>query len=167
MAENLTEVERQILANQFRILSHLDTSGENYEVSAEIMERGLTGQYHSAMTVSREEKSSEMCNETSEILNMYRRINHTIAKLSAEEREELDLEKIKFDGFDANNDDHYRYMKFLVEKMDLWQEHKDSYINSHSIFSLSRYRKMLEYQIQLDNPNNIDIEDLKKYIDAV
>ena len=166
MTENLTETERQILANQYRILAHLK-SDKSYEVSAEILERGFTGQYHSAFHTNSEEKSIEICNETSEILNMYRRINHSITKLTDEERAELDLEKIKFEGFDANNNDHYHYMKFLVEKMNLWQEHKDSYINSHSIFSLEKYRKMRDYEKQLENPNNIDIKDLKKYIDAV
>ena len=58
-------------------------------------------------------------------------------------------------------------MKFLVEKMDLWQEYKDNYINSHSTFPLEKYRKMRSYEERLENPNNIDIEDLKKYIESV
>ncbi|REE07808.1 uncharacterized protein YfbU (UPF0304 family) [Winogradskyella pacifica] len=167
MPETLTIVERQILANQFRILAQIEENGEHHSISAEILERGLTGQYHSVFNVYNEEKSIEICNETSEILNMYRRINNTIAGLSEAERDELDLERIQFDGFDANNDPHYHYMTFLVENMNLWQEHSGNYLNSHTQASLAKYRRMLDYQNQLDNPNNIGIEDLRNYINAL
>jgi len=43
--KTLTITERQILANQFRILSKLEDDTEYYEKRAEIVENGYTGQY--------------------------------------------------------------------------------------------------------------------------
>lgn len=167
MAQKLTEIERQILANQFKILACLEINKQRNSNSAEIMERGFTGQYKAAFSVNAVEESIDICEETSQILYMYCRINKTIAKLSTKERAKLELEKIEFKGFDADHDPHYRYMKFLVEKMNLWQEYRGSYLNSHSAFSLGKYRKMLKYQNQVDKLNDKGVEDLKNFIKAV
>lgn len=85
---------------------------------------------------------------------MFRAINNAIASLTNEERESLDLEKFKFKGFDANNDNHYFYMKFMVEEANLFQEHKGTYMNSHTISTIGRYRKMLARYNQIINDNN-------------
>jgi len=159
--EKLTIVERQILANQYRILAKLEND-EYYERNADILVRGYTGKYHEVFNVHSEEIPIEICEETSEILNMYRRITNTIATLTPEQKEQLDLEKLKFEGFDANNDSHYHYGTFMIEKMNLWQEHKDMYFNSHSVFPLQKYRKMLAYHQEKMEQDIYDItfEDL-------
>lgn len=164
--ETLTVVERLSLANQFRILAKLHDD-ESLLVNAEILEDGYTGRYGDAIRLRHNEVPLGICNETDEILNMYRRINNAIAKLQPEEKESLNLKKIEFEGFDANNDFHYGYMTFMVEKMDLWQEHRERNLNSHSMTSIMKYRKLLEFQRNLleKKKYDLDLNDLKHMIE--
>lgn len=167
--ETLSIVERQILANQFKILSKIGNDGEDYETKIEILENGYTEQYYEIFEVDTEEIPIEICEETSQILNMYRRINNAIEKMTEEEKKACDLDIIKFEGFDANNDPHYQYMTFMVERMKLWREYKGEYINSHSSFPLLKYQKMLDYQnYLLDNDQyHMTTEDLENLIDVL
>lgn len=170
--ETLSIVERQILANQFKILSKLGGEGvdtEDYQTKIEILENGYTEQYYEIFDVDTEEIPIEICEETSQILNMYRRINTAIGELTADERAEFDLEKIKFEGFDANNDPHYHYMIFMVDRMKIWREYRGEYVNSHSPFTLPKYQKMLDYQnYLLDNDQyHMTKEDLENLIDMI
>lgn len=169
MIDTLTIVERQILTNQFKILARLEDNAEHHLVSAEIFENGYTGRYGDALNVGREETSIEVCNETEEILNMYRRIHTGIEALSEEEREGLDLDSIRFEGFDMNNDDHYFYMRFMVEKMDLWQEHNGRNLNSHTNASLRKYRAMLAHYRELMAQQNYNITrvELEQFIEII
>jgi len=165
--ETLSIVERQILANQFKILSKITDQTEEYEIKLEILENGYTEQYYEIFEVDTEEIPVEICEETSQILNMYRRINNALDTFSEDEKELLDLEKIKFEGFDAHNDTHYYYMNFMVKRMNLWREYKSEYLNSHSPLSLLKYRKMLEYQNYLLDNDQYDLnkEDINCMIE--
>lgn len=170
---NLTQVERQILANQHLILAKLSENEDDYEyksnlVKREILIKGLSGEYHEIFDVYSEEISLDICQETSNILNMYRRINSTISQLTEDEKQALDLEKIKFEGFDANNDDHYGYASFIIENLDKWKELKDTYLNSHSSFSIIKYRKMLFKQNELlKSKMDLDADDLREIINSI
>lgn len=167
--ETLSIVERQILANQFKILSKMGEDSEDYITKIEILENGYTEQYYEIFEVDTEEIPIEICEETSQILNMYRRINNAIEKLSDEERKSIDLDMLKFEGFDANNDPHFHYMTFMVERMKLWREYKSEYLNSHSPFALLKYQKMLDYQnYLLDNDQyHLTTEDLESLVDML
>ena len=166
--ETLSIVERQILSNQFRILEKLEEDKDYYRTKAEILENGYTGRYGEVFLVNRDEIPFEVCKETSDILNMYRRINYAISSLSDEDKEEMELEKIKFEGFDGNNDSHYHYMEYMVENLNLWQEHKDNYLNSHSVFPIEKYRTLLEYQNRaLEDKMDLSKEDIERMIELV
>lgn len=157
--ETLSIVERQILANQFRILSKIGNDTQNYETKIEILENGYTEMYYEVFDLNTEEIPIEICEETTQILHMYERISNLISTLSEEEKAEFDLDKIKFEGFNARTDLHYHYMTFIVDTVDLWSDYKGTNLNSRSESQLSKYRRMLEYQIfLLDN----DQYDLKK-----
>ncbi|MEW5676113.1 YfbU family protein [Flavobacterium enshiense] len=164
--ESLSIVERQILANQFRILSKMESDPQDYETKIEILENGYTEQYYEVFDVNTDEIPLEICEETSQILNMYRRINNCIKKLSEKERTELNLEKIAFEGFDVKRDFHFQYMTFMIEKMNLWREYRNLYLDSRSRLSLMKYRKMLEYQNYLLDNDQYDLtkSNLKKLI---
>jgi uncharacterized protein YfbU (UPF0304 family) len=168
--KTLSIVERQILANQFRILATQDEdNNEDYETKAEILEKGYTGEYDEVFNVYSDEVDYETCRETSEILNMYRRINNVIGLLTEEEKATLNLERIEFKGFDANNNSHFHYMTFMVGKLDKWQEHNGNYLNSHSAIPLMNYKRMLEYQngVLNDQKFDLDIDDLRNLIELV
>lgn len=140
----LTKTERAMLANQNRILAFLDEdNSDNYLIKAQIAERGFEGLYDRLFEHIYEGVSEDVCMETHNILTMYRVINNCIETLTPEEKNNLDLNSIKFTGFDANNDDHYFFMKFIVNEVNLYEEYKNVNLNSHSMSSLGKYRKML------------------------
>ena len=166
--KTLSVVERQILANQFRILERIEDDKDYYRTKAEILENGFAGRYYEIFLVSNEEIPFEICRETSEILNMYRRIGNSIATLSEQEKEKMDLDKIKFEGFDGSSDQHYHYMEYMVENLNLWKEHKGNYLKSHSSFSIEKYRKLLKFQNKvLEDKMDLSKKDLEKMIELV
>ena len=165
----LSIIERQMLANQYLILSYLEENeSELNKLKSEILMEGYTQGYNQVFSLS-EEIPIEICKETIEILNMYRSIDNTIGPLSQEDKDKLDLEKIQFEGFDQQSDPHYRYAKFMIEKENKWDEHKDIKLNSHDPFSLRKYKKMLDYQKSQINGDkrHLDKNDIEKMIALV
>lgn len=170
--ETLSVVERQILINQFRILSKMEVneeSSEDYDIQIEILENGYTEKYYEIFDVNPEEIPLEICEETSQILCMFRRINNATKTLSDEEKLELRLNELQFEGFDAGTDAHYHYMKFMVEKMNLWREYKNVNLKSNCRFQLKKYRKMMEYQNYLLENDKYDFNaaDLQTLIELL
>jgi hypothetical protein len=166
--ETLSIVERQILANQFRILSKMGNNSQDYNTKIEILENGYTEKYIEVFDVSTEEIPIEICEETTQILSMYTRINAAIESLSTEEKSVFDLDKIRFEGFHPRRDPHYQYMTFMIQSMNLWPEYKDMPLNSDSRYQLSKYQRMLEYQYFLMDNDQYDFqkENLEHLIDV-
>ena len=142
--EKLNKVERAILANQFRILAFLDeTNGAHLNKKAEIAEYGYEGLYGELLDHIYDGVDNATCDETFDILTMFRAIQNTISGLTDEEKETIDLDMLKFQGFDANNDKHYGFMEFLVEKEGRYKGIANLYRNSHSISTIRIYRGLL------------------------
>src|SRR5690606_35297528 len=121
----LTKTERLILANQNRILAFLDKpNADSYNNNVEIAEYGYEGLYHQLLGVIGDDDiiPYAVYKEADEILSLFRLINNSFGKLSKEEQEEINLSAIEFEGFDANNDDHYFIATFMVEKLGLYKE---------------------------------------------
>ncbi len=167
--ETLSVVERQMLVNQFRILSKIGDPSENYDLRIDILENGYTEKYYEVFDVAIEEIPIEVCEETTQILFMYKRINAAIESLTQSEKQELDLDVIRFEGFNARRNLHYQYFEFLVEKTNQWDEYSEMYFISADESQLSKYKKMLDYQIfLLDNDQYIlRKEDLCHLINVV
>ena len=161
---NLTNVERLILGNQYRILAKLNegTHDEEYfQKKVEILDRGYAW-YYGDLLVS-EPLPIEVSVETMDILDMFRQIDAYVSQLKDNERETLNVEKLTFKGFDANNDPHYGFAKFIIEKDDRYGERKGMYLNSHTNSTLPRYRRMLEVYraIRGKDFKNLTLDDLK------
>lgn len=175
MEIKLTIAERLILANQYKILSDLsrlredDYQAERNLVNKEIFENGYEGEYQEVFQGYDEVVSVEVSEETSAILNMYNRINDAIELFTPEEKLKLDLDKISFEGFDANNDDHYRYLKFITEKLDKWEKYKNDNLNSHSISSIRKYRRMLDKfkEFSYELGSNLNFEQIRQIVESV
>ncbi|MCB2379823.1 YfbU family protein [Hymenobacter sp. BT635] len=137
----MNNTERVQLINQFRILALLDDSQrKDYEMQAEILERGYIGLYHKIFDVLSEEVPESTVRETYDILTMFRVLENAVALLPAEERSQFTFE---FQGFDGNNDPHYSIAEFLIEKLGLYRELHGQDINSHHSYSIEIYRRML------------------------
>ena len=168
MKQKLTKTERLQLANQFTILNAL-TKDESYAIKAEIAERGYEGLYDDLFESIFDGVSVDVCEETGAILHMYGVINNSYASLSDEDKKLINLNKIKFEGFDGNNDDHYGYMSFLVKRMELWDEYQGKSLNSHTRSSIGKYRKMLQVYNNLGGDSHYDytVGDLKLFEEAL
>jgi uncharacterized protein YfbU (UPF0304 family) len=141
---SLTIAERAILVNQYKIFSFLDKkNAKQHLANAEVFENGYIGLYGEVLENFSDEISIEVCDETNDILTMFGHIKKSISKLGKSERAKLNLDRIRFDGFDADNDDHYYYAKFMIRKEHFYKSFSKMKMNSHSAASLLRYRKML------------------------
>ena len=164
--KTLSITERQILANQFKILSKLEKDDSQlYSLKIEILEQGYRKHYDKVYDVSPTEACEEICKETVEILSMFRYIFNAIPFLSDEEIESLDFFKLRFKGFDAQSNAHYSYAKFLIEKLGKWQEHRDMYLDSNDPETIEEYRKMLNKSRYIIKSKGIDFsyDDLEKF----
>lgn len=165
--ETINTVQRQLLANQFRILAKLEDD-QSHLTKAEIIENGYSGRYWEVFNGLSEEVPAPICQETEEILNIFRVLRNRIAELSDQEKRDLNLRKISFDGFDANHSEgHHGYFVFMVEELGSWQEVKDGPFNSHSSASIDRYRRIVSLFEKLGGYRSFSKSDLASLIDQV
>jgi uncharacterized protein len=136
----LTLTKRLILANQYKILSNIDTKyADNYDSQLKIVEGGFEGLYPSLFEhISETTHDKAIVEETYAILEMYRDLEPDLSNSKVP-----GADKIKFQGFDANNDGHYIIMSILTGDMGLYAEYDNFDFNSHSSHSLKMYRKLL------------------------
>ncbi len=92
--------------------------------------------------------------ETGDIMTMWRVIEQHYDSLSDVDKSKVNLANHdhapQFEGFDGNNDRHYSVAKFLVQKMNRFDEFSNRSLNSHSTASLPKYLKMLPvYQAKI------------------
>jgi uncharacterized protein YfbU (UPF0304 family) len=162
----LTELERLMLMNQYRILASLDESNSYQHTQyADILQRGHVGLYGDMFDSLSEGSSEEDLNEVDDILTMFNFIDNALEALAPEQRQQLDLKKLSFSGFDGNHDKHYSIARFLIEKMDRFQEYAGQQLNSHTSSSLPKYRKMLSVFNKAREGHfgsDLTLEDLQK-----
>jgi uncharacterized protein YfbU (UPF0304 family) len=145
MKLEITRIQRQILHNQNLILSKLDPDLEQeYLNNAEIFERGIEGEYFSALNVYPDDQTItyEACTQTIDILNMFRVIENALYELDDDQKQTLDLRTLTFSGFDMNEASHYQYMMFMIEKEGKWDELRGKSLNSHTASSVPRYLEL-------------------------
>ena len=136
----LTSTERLILANQYKILSNIDNKyATSYDAQIKIVEAGIEGMYQILFeNISESIFDKFATEETYQILEMYRQLEPDLSNSKIP-----DADKLKFEGFDGNNDKHYIIMSILVIDMGLYAEYENFDFNSHSSYSLEMYRKLL------------------------
>ena len=151
--EKLTRIERLILSNQYRILESLyPDEAEYYENNRKAIEEGFELHYDDCFSVLSEDvMTEEECSEVIDILNMYRSLT-----FSNKEEYGIDNYKLKFDGFDLNDEYEGKrviYARYFINDLDRFDELKygKSYAdcNSHSL-RMNMYRRMLEAWKKLD-----------------
>jgi uncharacterized protein YfbU (UPF0304 family) len=139
----LTKVERLLLVNQFRLLQAAnkddDHLSRHYRRLEEIFERGYVRLYSEAFSDLSDEVLPEISEEVLSILDMHRAMLWSLG----EKPDPQYLEKVKFQGFDANNEgEHLGFAKFFQQHPDRPKYEELRIVNSHHS-TLPRYRKML------------------------
>lgn len=162
----LSKIERLQIANQFRILSKLTEDkhdSEHYELSAQIFENGYTSLYFEALHNFSEELSENVSEEVELILQLYTALKLSVQDIPETERGDL-LERVKFGGFDANNEaTHLSYARFLVDKMG---QCKELHIFNSHMPTLAQYRSQLQKWNELNNTHYLKTEQIEQLLAA-
>jgi uncharacterized protein YfbU (UPF0304 family) len=150
----VTKAERIIMAQNIRILNHLEEITKSIEIYASQKTiDALENNYHDGI----EEFMSnfidcpvEVQNEAMEIFNMFKRIDLSLRRLSSPPS----LVTPKFKGFDGNYDEHFlSFARYVIDTCERYQDIMDPDtigFNSHGSPSLSRYRKMVDQWKKID-----------------
>lgn len=156
----MTRVERQLLINQFKLLALLDQENSyEHTQKVEVLESGHAGLYDEVFS-GRQETPAAVGEETHDILSMFRHLDNAVAALPAEQQGQFNF---LFGGFDANNDPHHAFAKFLIEKQGLYDEYAGKNLNSHTRTTLPKYQKMLRiYNALTSEGGNLGVAELQQ-----
>lgn len=161
----LSNGEKLILIMLSEIYKHLGIKGEidpEFVIHTLYSDHlwGLRWKYDSLFNADGRDPAAVQ--ETCDILDMYRLLTRSFNKLPPAEQTKVRAEAapfedyVKFQGFDANNDDHYGVGQYLVEHLGRYDELKDKYLNSHSSSTLPKYRRMLQVFRPMIDPYPLD-----------
>lgn len=163
---NLSEVERLLLSNQFRIRAAIEPdNSEQLTQYADILQAGHVGLYGHMFDTLSAGTSEQDLEEMDAIVTMFNFIDNALAELTPEQKAKLDLNRLRFEGFDANAGKHHSLLKFMMEKMDSFSELDGRNINSHTSSSLPRYLRMVAVYEPLRRESSgptLSFEDLQK-----
>ncbi len=166
----LTEAERWILANQYRILKFVDPeNAEGYEQSITILENGYEDHYERAADGywERPPLDPEVAQEVRDILQMFREMQWAKEKIT--DPEILESPLFEFWGFDGNNSwDHHSYAEFLYQ-IGEYKELDDLLLEDSHSNNIETYRVMVAAWKQLpDGHRGIRMkrEDVQAILDA-
>jgi uncharacterized protein len=146
-AMELTKVERLNYINQFLILEKLyPDSADTYKQNRIALEEGYSLHYEWIFQGICDDFPKSECQFVLDVLDLHRAIIYSNASLS--DQEKLPIEKIRFRGFDGNNEGEYLgYARYFIVTLERYDEIRNQFtypdLNSH-MPSIHRYKKMLE-----------------------
>jgi uncharacterized protein YfbU (UPF0304 family) len=138
----LSETERCILSNQYRILAALyPNDADHFALAQEVLDSGYEYLYDEfSQHIYRETFSSERSDEVISILEMFTVVEGSYNNL--DDKDGVDPFYAKFSGFDGNNETEERsFARFFCNKMDRFNGIEVD-VNSHAQH-LPMYRRML------------------------
>lgn len=157
----LSQVERRILSNQFKIMSTLDVDKDAaaYKTLATLLEEGYEREYYRVFESFSEPVSSADCDFVADVMEMYTQLQ--MAWDSAVDKKGVKESDLIFTGFDGNRaTGQMSYARFVRED-GKWStlRVKDRDMNSHGMGD-SRYSEMLDRFGQLKQRYGLSIEDV-------
>lgn len=165
----LSRTERWMLWNQFEILAQVKPDeADTYLTMKEIVENGYEWEYGNITEYIYDDRYTMRHDESLEVINildMFSFLGYGYADL--EDRSGINPVKIKFSGFDGNNETKYMaYTYFLIERQKKFENLRNSNgYNSHTPM-LSRYRRMVEAWQDSSNKYDLSKEDLIRITSA-
>lgn len=170
MDENkLSQKDRLILVNQFKILEKLyPEEAEYYLEKREILEQGYELLYTDVFGELYERFSEEECREVLDILDLYRVITFSYRDL--EDKSEIEEYKVRFAGFDGNNEcKQLAFAEFFIKKLNRFQElfygEPNRSFNSHCP-TMYKYKPMLEKWYKMERAFELSKKQLIEILDT-
>lgn len=150
-----TDAERVILANQYEILGKLNNE-KTYLDLAENLRDGHEWIYDQKISVS-PIFTKEQSDFVVSILDLYEVIQDSFDALS--DKGSLTEDRVKFPGFDGNNEGEYkRFFSALVENDQF--AHVKANTNSH-MQKISTYKNMLDKWESLGKGYTLSLDDIE------
>lgn len=165
----LTKKDRLLLFNQLEILKHLNPDeADRYEVEQKILANGYKYHYDDLVEGFDEDLDISVSEYVFDVLQMYRSLNNSYLSLNSEEKAQIDINDIRYQGFDGNEEGaYYRYANFLLEDYDRYGEiYEDEKVelNSHRNM-IRRYDRMLEtWKSFNDRYGDLTLDQIKEII---
>lgn len=189
--KTLDVVQRRMFALMHDVLGKLaddDDDRDYHRRLLEVMTHGYAGEYFAEFGFMSAELTPAECSRLEDILEMFRALEVSLARLAPTDRERLGAgaeHVLTFDGFDLNRPDEARLLIFarhLVKDEDRWSEFRERLTagergNSHSP-RLERYLRMVPVYMAIRDSilqghargredHLFDVNDLLKMIEAV
>lgn len=159
----LSKLERLKLANQYKILHDLNRDSdmaEHYGYLEEIFRRGYIHLYWEAFDNIIDEMPESASREVLQILEMHSAMLFSLGTKPDPEY----LERVKFRGFDANNEaDYLAFARFYCNEGERYRELK--IFNSHYP-TLDRYANMLREWKRLGGQHQLSKDEIEKILVA-
>jgi uncharacterized protein len=162
----LSRIERKILSNQYKMLERLDPdNADDYSYLRNIVDHGFEGDYEDVLRGTYEEPdtmSAVDCSYVGDVLQMYDMMQTAFKN---GQQEGVELERLKFPGFDGNNE-----TKFVAYAQHLRSHGKWTFIdlrsedfNSHSPTE-GRYRRMLAAWKESKDEHQLSAADILRIL---
>jgi uncharacterized protein len=156
--EELTKFQRLVLVNQFLILEKLYPERANdYEITREALQAGYPTWYDDDFSyLIFDGLTEKQCKDADDILCMFWDMSNTYDSL--EDKSGIDEKRVRFWGFDGNNETEYMgYADYVINKKSRYSGLIAQ--NSHRP-TLGTYRRMLMEWQKSENKYNLTKDDL-------
>lgn len=171
---NLTKIDRLILYNQYEILRELSLKNgdqqqaERYEIFSTIVLNGYEYDYCQIFEGFSEYLLKNKSKFVMDILALYQAIYDKAKSLSVEEKDKYGY-KLKFRGFDGNNEiDYFAYCKFVIKDQkkypDLYENGSNELNSHHEI--VEYYKKLLKLWKDAGEPYELSNDLFKKLMEV-
>lgn len=169
--DSLSKVERLMLANQFRILAHINPGeASGYTRWAEALEHGFELHFDDAFVHISDTFPRERCKWVLDVLDMHRMMWYAWQDSGSDS--EISKSDVLFWGFDGNNESEYLcYVNFYMSEDNVYEELKENRPSSSTRFNshmptLATYERMLKAWKKSDNPYDLTKSDLKRIVQS-
>lgn len=165
----LSKKERLTLINQFLILEKLyPQESDYYEKHRIALQNGYSLHYQWVMENIADDLSEDDCRSVLDALDLYRVIVFSFDALS--EKCGLTEDKVRFPGFDGNNEFQYlSYARYFIVNLGRYEElirgQKYPDLNSHCPM-LEKYNRMSEQWKEWNKPQIMTADKLNALLDA-
>lgn len=167
---DLTKKERVIIANQLKILEKLyPDEAKYYAEHRKAIEYGFKLHYSwVAENIDDDEMSEEECKEVLNVLDMHRAITFSYNQIK--EKTNLTVDKVRFRGYDGNNETHqFSYTNYFISDLGRFEELRFGAdypdFNSHCPM-VKKYRRMLDIWVKYPDKFNLNEEQIKELLGA-
>lgn len=150
MHMKLSKQERLILYNQYQILMSINSNSfmtETYNNYQEILLKGYTSEYHNLMNIFEDELSEDVTGLVWDVFNMYRNLKSSYRQLSVDEKEEIIIDDVTFQGYDEYNEyPYFEYARFILFDLKHCEEIYDD--GKVVLYSSKRMINTYEYMVE-------------------